>query len=94
LSHEFAGEVTYQSLSKMRVSGKFSFINVTYDGAPGSALEFDLLQGLKGGRNFLWNSNITRRLQNNIDLTLSYEGRKNGISPVVHIGRAQVKATF
>jgi len=36
----------------------------------------------------------TKRLAKNIDLTINYEGRKTGISPLINVGRAQVKATF
>ena len=34
------------------------------------------------------------KLSNNIDLNISYEGRKTGDASTVHIARAQVKATF
>jgi len=29
-----------------------------------------------------------------IELNVTYEGRKTGEAPVVHVGRAQIRATF
>ena len=70
------------------------FVNVQFNGENNSAIEFDLLEGLKNGKNYIWNLLYTKRLSNAIDLNLSYEGRKTGDAPTVHIARAQIKATF
>jgi len=67
---------------------------IKFSGLANSPLEYDMLDGLKNGRNLLWNAVYTRRIAKNMDLTFNYEGRKSGLSPIVHIGRAQVKATF
>lgn len=93
-SHSLGIDINYRQQSAISVTGSFDFTNVAYDGKPNSTIEFDLLQGLRDGRNYIWNTLITKRLKNNIDLTFSYEGRKNGTAAIVHIGRAQVKATF
>jgi len=57
-------------------------------------VEFALLEGLKNGQNYLWSVVLERRLAKNIQLSISYEGRKTGILNTVHVGRAQVRATF
>jgi hypothetical protein len=67
---------------------------VDFTGATNSPVGFAILNGLQRGENFLWNLNLNRQLSKNIQLSLSYEGRKTGTAGVVHVGRAQVAATF
>jgi len=93
-SHDFTLESTYRQANKASYNIGFSIVDVTYDGAPNSLIEYDLLDGLKNGKNYLWNLNITRRMAKNVDLNINYDGRKTGISPIVHVARAQIKATF
>ncbi len=76
----------------LRISG--SYARVTFDGEINSPVEFAMLQGLQNGQNFLWNVVFDRRLANNIQLNISYEGRKTGTADPVHVGRAQVRAAF
>ncbi len=93
-SHDLTVESTYRKASKSSYNLSFSLVNVEYNGAANSTIEYDLLDGLKNGKNYLWNLNITRRMAKNVDLNISYDGRKTGISPTVHVARAQIKATF
>lgn len=93
-SHDITIATTYRQASNANLNLSVSYVNVTTDVAPNSPIEFDLLDGLKNGKNFIWNTLFTKRLSNNIDLNISYEGRKTGDAPTVHIARAQVKATF
>jgi len=53
-----------------------------------------MLNGLQNGRNLLWDVTFDRQLAKNIQINLSYEGRKTGLAKVVHTGRAQVVANF
>ncbi len=72
----------------------FSYVDVAYDGLKTSLIQYDILESLQPGSNYLWAVNYTRRLSKFIDLTFTYEGRKTGISPIVNVGRIQAKATF
>ena len=93
-SHDFTLSTTIRKASSSNFNFSLSFVNVKYNGEQNSPIEFDLLEGLKNGRNYIWNTLFTKRLSNSIDLNLSYEGRKTGDAPTVHIARAQIKATF
>jgi hypothetical protein len=93
-SHDFTLSTTIRQASSSNFNFSLSFVNVKYNGEQNSPIEFDLLEGLKNGRNYIWNTLFTKRLSNSIDLNLSYEGRKTGDAPTVHIARAQIKATF
>ncbi len=93
-SHDLTLQSTYRKANKSSYNLSFSLVDVTYNGASDVTIEYDLLDGLKNGKNYLWNLNITRRMAKNVDLNISYDGRKTGISPTVHVARAQIKATF
>jgi len=71
-----------------------TFADVNFEGEANSPAGFVLLQGLRNGRNLLWNLNLDRQLVNNMRLSLNYEGRKTGVSRIVHVGRVQVAAVF
>ncbi|MBK7410611.1 MAG: hypothetical protein IPJ40_22665 [Saprospirales bacterium] len=92
--HDFKLESTYNQSSKTSLRLSLSFVQVGFDGEANSAVGFAFLNGLQKGRNYLWGLNIDRQLAKNIRMSVSYEGRKTGTARVVHVGRAQMAATF
>ncbi len=92
--HEFSSEFAFRKASKYSLDILVSVVNIQFSGRANSPIEYDMLEGLKNGKNFLWNFVYTKRIGKNIDLVLNYEGRKTGIAPLVNVGRAQIKATF
>lgn len=92
--NEFSSEYTLRRAGKYSFDINVRYVNIDFSGEANSYIEYDLLEGLKNGRNFIWSINYTRRVAKNIDLTFNYEGRKTGISPLVNVARAQMKATF
>ncbi len=91
-SLSFEGQINQTSATSLRLN--LSFVNVKYNGDPNTPVGFALLNGLQNGRNYLWTLSIDRRLANNILLNISYEGRRTGSATTVHVGRAQLRATF
>ena len=53
-----------------------------------------MLDGLQNGKNYLWNLSFDKRISKSVEMSLQYEGRKAGDAPVVHTGRASVRAIF
>jgi len=94
VNHNFSLETTFNKTSKSSLRLNLSFVKIQYDGESNSSIEFIMLEGLRDGNNYLWNLVFDRRLAKNIQLSISYEGRKSGEANVVHVGRAQVRATF
>ena len=84
----------FNKSSETSIETEFSFVKVDFNGEPNSAVGFAFLNGLQNGDNFLWNVTIDRKLARNIQLSIGYEGRKTGTARVVHVGRAQMAATF
>jgi len=94
IKHDFSLETTFNQNTATSIRSRLSFVNVSFDGERNTPLEFAILETLKDGKNYLWSLSIDRRLSKNILMSISYEGRKTGIANAVHIGRAQVRATF
>jgi hypothetical protein len=95
LIHSLITEVKYNALQNMSVTGKFTFSQIRFTGTqPNSTVGFIMLDGLLPGKNYLWTIDFTRRLSNNLELNLRYDGRKPGEGRVVHTGNAAVRALF
>lgn len=93
-ANEFTLESTFRRAGNTSIDLSTSLVDVRYNGMTNSNIAFELLEGLKDGKNYLWSLAFTKRLVNNVDFIVSYEGRKTGISRTIHTARAQVKATF
>lgn len=86
--------ITYSQKSQSRIMAEIKYASVNYDGLANTALELNMLDGLKDGRNVLWSIDYSKRIKKNIDVSISYEGRKTGDNRIVNVGRAQVKSSF
>jgi hypothetical protein len=87
-------ELTYNKATKSSYRLNFSYVNVDYTGVANTPVEFTMLEGLKNGQNFIWNLTFNRSIARNIQLLMTYEGRKTGEASVIHVGRASVRASF
>jgi hypothetical protein len=88
------GEYSIRKSNQYNIDGSLSWVNINFSGLANSPIEYDMLDGLKNGRNILWSILFTKRVGKNIDLTINYDGRKPGSNDAIHLGRAQLKATF
>jgi len=93
-NHDLSAELTYNKVSKSEIRAGFSFVNIAYEGAANTPVQYAMLDGLQNGRNFLWNLTFERRIAKNVLMSISYEGRKTGENKTVHVGRANVRAAF
>lgn len=57
-------------------------------------IPFELTGGNQIGKNYYWRVNFDYRLAANLQTTLSYDGRLQGTSRVVHTARAEARAYF
>lgn len=94
-SHDVTAEFNYNQTAKTNIRASFSVVQVAFDGDPTSAVGYTMTEGLQSGTNYLWNLSLSQALSKNIQLTVSYEGRKTGdTSPIIHVGRAEIRANF
>ncbi|MEZ5026592.1 MAG: hypothetical protein R2739_08440 [Chitinophagales bacterium] len=94
LSNKLEFELRYSKASKNTLETKFSFYLVKYNGENGTTKAYTILEGLQPGKNYLWSLRYTRNISRNLELSLSYEGRKTGTAKLVNTGSAQLRAIF
>lgn len=89
-------EVNYRILQSGSVTSRFTYTNISFSPLANvnSTVGYTMLEGLLPGKNYLWNLELTKRLSNNLEVNIQYEGRKPGEARTVHIGRASVRAIF
>ncbi|HPN19244.1 MAG TPA: hypothetical protein PK546_06850, partial [Chitinophagales bacterium] len=87
-------ELRYSKATKNTLETKFSFVLVKYNGENGTTKAYTILEGLQPGKNYIWSGTYTRNISQNLELSLTYEGRKTGTARLVNTGRAQLRAVF
>jgi len=87
-------EMRYNTAGKGSILATVNRVAIDYDGETNSPLGNELLSGLKIGTNMTWSLSIQRNLSNNLQVDLTYNGRRSEGVPVVHVGGAQVRAFF
>ncbi|MES2560552.1 MAG: hypothetical protein V4590_12480 [Bacteroidota bacterium] len=93
-NQEFGAELRYNIGKQGVLNSKFSLYKVSFDGDISSPLGYDMLQGLTIGNNMIWNIGFQQRLSNNLQINVSYDGRKSEGQPVVNIGRMEARYLF
>ncbi|MEJ7767619.1 MAG: hypothetical protein WKF89_07390 [Chitinophagaceae bacterium] len=97
-SHSWNNEVKYNILQNSSILARVTYSAISFLSRKNylvntnSTVSYIMLDGLLPGKNFLWNLDLTKRLSNNLEINLQYEGRKPGSAKVVHIGRASLRA--
>ena len=92
---DFNLELRYNTPVQGTISLKGSFLQIAYNEEQGNpAVTFELLEGFVAGNNITWGLLLQRTLANNLQLNLSYDGRKPGNLNIVHIGSATLRAFF
>jgi hypothetical protein len=92
---DYGAEVKYNVLQKGSLNVKADFIQIQYnDVNKNTSLAFEMLDALKTGQNITWGVAYQRNLSNNLQLSLTYDGRKSQGTKAIHTGGAQVRAYF
>ncbi len=91
---DYGMEIKYNILQKGSLNVKANFIQINFNGTQNTSLAFEMMDALQKGKNITWGLIYQRNLTNNLQLSLSYDGRKSEGSNTVHTGGAQVRAYF
>lgn len=87
-------ESKYNILQSSSITGKFTLNSINYGFPANTTVSYIMLDGLLPGKNYLWSLGLSKRLANNLEISLQYDGRKAGTSRTVHLGRAAITALF
>lgn len=87
-------ELRWNTAGKGSIQVNGNLVDIVYEGNVNSSLGNEMLSGLRPGANGTWALIIQRRLSENLQVDLTYNGRRSEGSPVVHVGGAQVRAFF
>lgn len=63
-------------------------------GAPNFSAGYELQEGLQAGLNAIWQAFVTFYVLDNVELSLTYDGRVSEITRPIHTGRVQLRAFF
>lgn len=90
-------DIKYNILQSTSILARFTYSDISFNSMdvqanPNSPSGYIMLDGLQPGKNFLWTLELTKRLSNNLEFNMQYEGRKPGAARIVHVGRASIRA--
>jgi len=87
-------EMRYSQLDKGNLTASLEYVGIEYSGEENNPLAFEMLDGLRVGNNLTWNLLLQRSLSKNLELNITYNGRKSPDNPAIHAGGVQVRAFF
>jgi hypothetical protein len=93
-SRKIGAELKINSVTQGSIDFKVNYILIQYTGETNSSLAYEMLEGLKVGKNINWSVSLQRNLSNRMQLSLNYEGRKSEDANSIHTGGVQVRAYF
>ena len=84
----------YNILQSASLQSKFTYTQISFSplANASSTVGYTMLDGLLPGQNLLWSLDLTKRLSNNLEISVEYEGRKPADTRVIHVGRASIRA--
>lgn len=88
-------EFKWNDPGKGSLEARVEYVYASFSGSDlNSPLRFEMLESLDNGHNFTWGLVFQRSLGGNLQLSLTYDGRKTRNGPVIHLGGAQLRAYF
>jgi hypothetical protein len=87
-------DVRFNRVESGTMFAQFNYITIEYTGESQNSLSYEMLDGLQDGRNTTWAAGIQRNLGKNMQLSLTYNGRKSEDVRAIHTGNVQVRAFF
>ena len=94
ISDEISILYKYKIKNNSMLESENKFININFSNTENSILNYELLEGLSNGINFVWSIRYKKTLKNNLVINLTYNGRKSQSSDIKHIGNMGIQAYF
>lgn len=92
---DYGAELKWNVLNKGSFNMKANYIQIKYSAKQANtSLAFEMLDALKPGQNITWGASFQRNLSNNMQISITYDGRKSEGTKAIHTGGAQIRAYF
>lgn len=92
---KYSGEANLKFASKATALLKISYVKIDFNQQEiNSSIAYEMLGGLKPGDNFTWELQYQQNIAGNMQLNVSYFGRKSKDSKTLHTGNVQIRAYF
>jgi hypothetical protein len=92
--HDISCETWYNILNKGTITGKLSYIHISYNMDPDTPVAYEMLKGLQPGNNGIWEAAFQRTLAGGLEMSLNYSGRVSENQKVIHYGGIQARWNF
>jgi hypothetical protein len=76
------------------LNASFKYAHFDFEGNPLTAVAYEMLEGLRPGKNWTWGLSFQKIVGKNLQLSLNYGGRLMEGLPVVHTGGMELRANF
>ncbi|HLP12532.1 MAG TPA: hypothetical protein VK177_11420 [Flavobacteriales bacterium] len=94
INNNYGTEIRFSTAEKGSIQANFNYVLIDYNGETNTALSFEMLDALKNGKNYTWSASWQQSLSKNLQLNLTYVGRKSENNKMIHTGGVQVRAFF
>ena len=94
VKHRIGTKLRYSRNQKFRIQGEFNFIHYEYGFPDNTPIAYQMLEGLKPGRNGTWNLIFQKEIYKNLMLNLNYSGRVSQEHRAIHTGQVELRASF
>jgi len=91
---ELAADYIFSPKIDQEITATVHYYANDFTGDPNSPVGYQLLEGLQTGTNFTWSLGGRKKLNNLLQLRVSYMGRKSELSKTIHTGSIQLRANF
>lgn len=92
--HNLGTEVSYALQNNINLTTRFNLVEINYVGEANTSVEYEMLEGLKNGRNYTWEVLLNKKIGKNLSLTINYNGRKPQGLKIIHAGTMELRAFF
>lgn len=94
IQHRIGLDSRFNLGQRNNIFAKAELVRLTQVGIPPAAAAFEMKEGLEEGINGIWQAFFTWYVLQNVEFSITYDGRASAGTPVIHTGRVQIRAFF
>jgi len=94
MKHNIGASLRYSKIQAFNLQLGADFIYFKYPHSTNSPIAYEMLEGLKPGKNGTWNVTFQKDIYKNLQLNLRYSGRISENSNAIHTGQMELRANF